>query len=271
MKPIGGGAWTPGQADATRSGRGWLVPDWPAPAHVRACVTTRSMPGASLSPFDTFNLGAHCGDDPGAVAKNRAALVPALALPSAPRWLRQVHGTDVAVFGGAAFDDAEDSHAETVSADAALARSANVVLCVLTADCLPLLLAADDGSEIAVIHAGWRGLAAGVIERCIVRMRTPRDRLLVWLGPAIGPKSYEVGEEVRAAFVAHESNAVSAFTATRPGHWHCDLYTLARQRLHACEVRRIFGGDHDTLVDPRFYSYRRDGETGRFASLIWIE
>ena len=241
-----------------------LAPDWPAPACVRALTTTRALDGASPAPFDTFNLGAHCGDDARAVATNRALLRERFALPSAPRWLRQVHGTAVAEF------DAGAAQQDEPEADAAIARAPGVVLAVLTADCLPLLVCADDGSEVAAIHAGWRGLAAGVIERTIEKLRSPRERLLVWLGPAIGAKSYEVGAEVRDAFVSRAAAAAAAFTPTRPGHWHCDLYTLARQALAALGVARVYGGGFDTHADARFYSHRRDQRTGRFARLIWI-
>jgi len=240
-----------------------VVPDWPAPARVRAAVTTRLVRGASSSPFDAFNLGAQCGDDPAAVTANRAALARLLDLPGEPRWLRQIHGTDVAVFG------AEATHSDPRDADASVTRAPGVVLAVLTADCLPLLVCADDGSEIAAIHAGWRGLAAGVIERAIERLDAPREKLLVWLGPAIGADSYEVGADVREAFVAQSGQNADAFAATRPGHWHCDLYALARRRLAALGIARVYGGGFDTYSDARFYSYRRAAHTGRFASLIW--
>ena len=242
------------------------MPDWPAPAQVRALVTTRRLPGNSLPPFDAFNLGLRSGESEAVVESNRALLVRALELPSVPHWLRQVHGTHVATF---------DAHGaaggEERQADAAVSHASGVVLAILTADCLPILLCTDDGSAVAAVHAGWRGLSAGVIESCVGTLRAPAARLMAWLGPAIGPASYEVGDEVRAAFVAHSNAAGDAFTATRPGHWHCDLYTLARQRLRALGVMRIHGGGFDTLTDERFYSYRRDGaSSGRFASLIWI-
>jgi len=145
------------------------------------------------------------------------------------------------------------------------------VLAILTADCLPVLFCADDGTEVAAAHAGWRGLSSGVIEACLRRVRTPRERMLAWLGPAIGAVSYEVGEEVRAAFLSHDESAATAFRPTRPGHWSCDLYTLARLRLLAAGVTRVHGGGFDTFTDPRFYSHRRDGaRSGRFASLIHI-
>lgn len=242
-----------------------LAPDWPAPACVRAAVTTRHVAGASQPPFAAFNLGAHCGDDPAAVAANRAALASLLDLPGAPRWLRQVHGKQVVSF------NAVQTGAAPPDADASLTREPGVVLAVLTADCLPLLVCAADGSEIAAIHAGWRGLAAGVLERCIDMLRAPRDKLLVWLGPAIGAASYEVGVEVRDAFLAIDARHADAFAPTRPGHWHCDLCALARRRLVALGVTRIYGGGFDTFADPRFYSYRRAARSGRFASLIWID
>jgi polyphenol oxidase len=228
-------------------------------------MTTRTQPGASLAPFDRFNLGAHCGDDPAAVSANRNALVPLLELPATPCWLRQVHGTAVA-----RFDPRSGSEIETPSADASRARAPDVVLAVLTADCLPLLVCADDASEIAAIHAGWRGLAAGVIERCIGQLQAPRARLLVWLGPAIGPQSYEVGDEVRDAFISQHPDNAQAFVATRESHWLCDLYALARRRLAGLGITHVYGGGFDTFADARFYSYRRDKRTGRFASLIWL-
>jgi YfiH family protein len=241
-----------------------IVPDWPAPPNVRALATTRRSPGHSQRPFDTCNLGARCGDDPAAVAANRAGLVATLGLPAPPHWVRQVHGTDV-------FDADGSSAGDEAQADAAIARSAGRVLAVLSADCLPLLFCADDGSAIGAAHAGWRGLLAGVIERTVARLGVPPASVLAWLGPAIGPRSYEVGDEVRAAFVDQDQRAAEAFVPTRPGHWLCDLYALAHLRLAAAGVSRVYGGGFDTFADARFYSYRRDRETGRFASLIWIE
>ncbi|MGN6313362.1 MAG: peptidoglycan editing factor PgeF [Rhodanobacteraceae bacterium] len=242
----------------------WIIPDWPEPAGVRAMVTTRYGPGVSQPPFDAFNLGSRCGDTPEAVAQNRARLREALQLPAEPRWLRQVHGAGVAQF-------AADSADGEFEADAACTRAPGEVLAILTADCMPVLFCANDGSEIAAAHAGWRGLCAGVVENTLAAMRTPRDNVLAWLGPAIGPRSYEVGDEVRGAFVARDGAAVEAFAPTRPGHWHCDLYALARLRLGAAGVNRIYGGGFDTFTDPRLYSFRRDGaRSGRFATLIWI-
>ncbi|HJU38949.1 MAG TPA: peptidoglycan editing factor PgeF, partial [Tahibacter sp.] len=245
---------------------GVVVPDWDAPRGVRAVVTTRHLPGNSPSPHESFNLGSRCGDRPEFVLANRAALVDLASLPGEPVWLRQVHGIDV--------------HAPSVSpaagadepvADAVYTRTPGVVCAVLTADCLPLVVASDDGREVAAIHAGWRGLAAGVIEAALARFEAPPARLRVWLGPAIGAASYEVGDEVRDAFVAHDPAAAQAFEPTRPGHWLCDLVALARQRLAAFGVVDVAGGGFDTLTDERFYSHRRNRPTGRFASLIWIE
>jgi YfiH family protein len=239
-----------------------LTPDWPAPPNVRAAVTTRRMAGRSLPPYDAMNLGSRCGDSADAVAANRDALMHALALPSAPRWLRQIHGIGV-------HDADPPAHENEPEADAAIARAGDRVLAILTADCLPLLFCADDGSAIGAAHAGWRGLAGGVIEATLARLGIPAARVLAWIGPAIGAPSYEVGDEVRDAFVSRHADSALAFAATRPGHWQCDLYTLARQRLAAAGVIQIHGGGFDTFTDPRFYSYRRDHETGRFASLIW--
>jgi YfiH family protein len=256
--------------DTTQLSDVLIVPDWPAPANVRAVVTTRRLPGNSQPPFDAFNLGLRSGEDEAVVRSNRDLLRRALSLPEPPHWLRQVHGTGVVEFADRASPDTP-ADVEEAEGDAAIARDAGVVLAILTADCLPVLFCADDGSEVAAAHAGWRGLSAGIIESCLGAMQTQPARLMAWLGPAIGPLSYEVGDQVRATFVAPDASAADAFRPTRPGHWLCDLYTLARQRLHALGVTRLYGGGFDTLADPRFYSYRRDaGASGRFASLIWI-
>ncbi|HMM58341.1 MAG TPA: peptidoglycan editing factor PgeF [Rudaea sp.] len=242
-----------------------IVPDWPAPPRVHAFTTARTLPGNSLPPYDAFNLGLRSGEDESIVRANRALLERAFNLPASPRWLQQVHG-DRVLRMTCELPDGEPQ------ADAVFSAEPGVVLVIQTADCLPILLCADDGSEIAAIHAGWRGLAGGVIEACVRRLTMPPSRLLAWLGPAIGPASYEVGEEVRVAFVESDPAAESAFAATRPGHWHCDLYALARRRLAALGVTRIHGGGFDTLADARFYSYRRDGaRSGRMASLIWLK
>ena len=242
----------------------WIFPDWPVPRQVRAAVTTRDGPGVSAPPFGRFNLGLRSGDLPDTVTSNRSILQQAMGMPAAPRWLHQVHGTAVAELGPLPSVDEPQ-------ADAAVSHLPGTVLAILTADCLPVLFCADDGSAIGAAHAGWRGLAAGVLEMTIEQLPVPAARLLAWLGPCIGAVSYEVGEEVRAAFVRHDAAAAGCFAPTRPGHWHCDLAGLVRQRLLAAGVSRIHGGGFDTLTDPRFYSYRREGaRSGRFASLIWL-
>lgn len=241
----------------------FLYADWPAPPGVHALTTLRHGLGVSAPPFDHFNLGARCGDVPEAVAENRRQLESALQLPAAPRWLRQVHGVKVAVEPG---DDEPQ-------ADAAVTRTPGTVLAILTADCLPVVLAAKDGAEIAAAHAGWRGLAAGVLEATVAAMRTPPAGLVAWLGPAAGPQAYEIGAEVRAAFVERDPGAAAAFAATRPGHWRVDLYALARRRLAAAglAIDAIHGGGRCTISDPaRFFSHRRDGRSGRMATLAWI-
>ena len=239
-----------------------IRPDWPVPARVRALVTTRAG-GVSAGSYAALNLGDHVGDDPQAVRRNRALLREQGGLPTDPLWLKQVHGTNVvnalAVSPG-------------VEADGAYTDTAGVVLAVLTADCLPVFLCDRRGSAVAVLHAGWRGMAAGVIENGVRALNAPAGALLGWLGPAIGPESYEVGEEVRSAFVKNDPGAAGAFRETGAGRWLADLYELARRRLHALGVQTIHGGDFCTFRDTRrFYSFRRDRETGRMASLIWIQ
>jgi len=198
------------------------------------------------------------------VSANRTALHQSLDLPADPRWLRQVHGTVVAELGPL-------PSREEPEADAAVSRVAGTVLAILTADCLPVLFCADDGNTIGAAHAGWRGLAAGVLEQTIEQMQRPAARLMAWMGPCIGAASYEVGDEVRTAFVDQDASASEAFRATRPGHWQCDLAALAIRRLTAAGMTRIYGGGFDTRTDERFYSYRREGaRSGRFASLIWL-
>lgn len=243
-------------------GPDWIVPDWPAPAGIRAAVSTRRIAGASLPPWDSFNLGDRCGDDPDHVAANRAALIDQLGLPKAPRWLRQVHGNKVVRITAASTLDVPE-------ADAAVTSGAGVALAILTADCLPVMFASKDGSRIGAAHAGWRGLVADVLEATVAAMSVSPRQIVAWLGPAIAAQSYEVGAEVRDAFVDGDARAKTAFTESRAGHWFCDLYALATQRLIACGIQDIHGGGFDTRTDDRFYSYRRDPNTGRFASLIW--
>ncbi len=239
----------------------FLPADWPAPPGVRALTTLRHGLGGSQSPFDTFNLGSRCGDEVVVVTENRRQLEAALALPSPPRWLRQVHGMAVAVEPG---DDEPE-------ADAAVTATPGTVLAILTADCLPVVLAAKDGGEIAAAHAGWRGLCTGVLESTVGAMRTPPGQLVAWLGPAAGPQAYEIGTEVFEAFTARDGRARMAFVPTRPGHWRVDLYMLARQRLLDAGMTDVHGGGLCTISDPsRFFSHRRDGRSGRIATLAWI-
>jgi YfiH family protein len=246
----------------------WLEAQWPLPASVRAFTTLRHGLGVSKAPFDHLNLGLRAGDEVEAVLRNRALLQEAAKLPSPPRWLRQVHGVDVVRFDG---DRGEDSEPE---ADASVSSTAGTVLAILTADCMPVLFCADDGSEIGAAHAGWRGLVGGVLENTVAAMQSPPQRLHAWLGPAAGPQHYEIGEEVFDAFVSRDWSAGSAFVSTRPHHWRVDLYALARRRLEAAgiDASRIHGGGLCTIAEPdRFFSHRRDQRGGRMASLIWIE
>jgi len=242
----------------------WIIPDWPAPPRVRAAVSTRQGPGVSAGRYGRLNLGARAGDDPEAVTANRQTVQQALKLPRAPYWLQQVHGADVA-------DVDDDASVGEPKADASVTRRVGEPLAILTADCLPVLFCAVDGSGVAAAHAGWRGLAGGVLEAALSSLPAAPERAMAWLGPCIGMASYEVGEEVRDAFVATDPGATDFFTATRPSHWLCDLAGLARRRLLAAGIGSVHGGGFDTRVDDRFYSYRRDGaESGRFASLIWL-
>jgi polyphenol oxidase len=238
----------------------WIVPDWPVAPGVRALVTTRSG-GASKGPYASFNLATKVGDDPAAVLRNREQLRS--YLPGDVVWLEQVHGAEVA--------DATAAD-KPPRADGAVARTRHVVCGVLTADCLPVLLAARHVPAVGVAHAGWRGMAAGVIEATVARMGVPPREIIAWLGPAIGPEAYEVGRDVYDAFVAASPQAEEAFRPRGAGKFLADLYQLARQRLAACGVGTVVGGGFCTLTDAaRFYSYRRAPTTGRFASLVWIE
>ena len=236
-----------------------LWPDWPAPANVNACCTTR-VGGVSEGPWAGLNLADHVGDDPAAVLKNRALLHERLGLPAEPQWLRQVHGTEVRRPGSV-----------PACADACLDDRPGQVCVVLTADCLPVLFCDVHGTQVAAAHAGWRGLLAGVLERTVAGLAAAPGDLYAWLGPAIGPEAFEVGDEVRAGFVAEHASAQAHFESNRPGHWLADLYGLARDRLHRCGVQQVYGGGLCTYSDARrFYSYRRDRDTGRMASLIWL-
>lgn len=246
----------------------WLEAQWPLPASVRAFTTLRHGLGVSKAPFDHLNLGLRAGDEAEAVLRNRALLRVAAGFPAEPRWLRQVHGVEVVRF------DEDRSEEIEPEADASVTSTPGTVLAILTADCMPVLLCADDGSEVGAAHAGWRGLAGGVLENTVAAMQSRPQRLHAWLGPAAGPQHYEIGEEVYDAFVSRDWGAGSAFVSTRPHHWRVDLYALARRRLEAVgiDASRIHGGGLCTIAEPdRFFSHRRDQRGGRMASLIWIE
>lgn len=238
-----------------------LIPDWPAPANVKSLQTTRDG-GSSAAPYESLNLGLHVGDAPLVVNHNRQCLSP--LLPSEPVWLEQVHGTRVA--------NADAANC-VEQADASIARQGGSVCVVMTADCLPVLLCDADGTVVGAVHAGWKGLADGVIEATVNAMQVAPHKLMAWLGPAIGPHAFEVGAEVRAAFIAHQAQAAEAFVAHgAAGKYHADIYCLARQRLNALGITRIFGGEHCTFTErERFFSYRRDGVTGRMGTFIWLE
>ena len=240
-----------------------ILPDWPAPAGVRAAFTLRTG-GVSRPPFDSCNIGAHVGDEVPAVEENRRRLREYLELPAEPAWLTQVHGSRVADL------DEEGPGGPRWPADGAVTRTAGRVCGIQVADCMPVLFASADGRAIGAAHAGWRGLAGGVLEAVVAAMRAPPEGLSAWLGPAIGQGHFEVGEEVRAAFLAADPQGAAAFTASPRGRWQCDLYGLARRRLAALGVRQVYGRNWCTYDDARrFFSYRRDGRCGRMAALIW--
>ena len=240
---------------------GLILPDWPAPVSVRACSTTRTG-GVSAAPWDSLNLGDHVGDLPEAVQINRQRLIEMAELPAMPYWLEQIHGTAVVRL---------DGHTPaTRRADAVWSNQKNNVCVVMTADCLPVLFCSFDGKEVAVAHAGWRGLSAGVLEKTLAQFSVPPQEIHAWLGPAIGPEAFEVGPEVRTAFIAHDPVAEGAFRAAGE-KLYADLWLLARQRLMAQGVASISGGGRCTWHESaHFFSWRRNGTTGRMASLIWL-
>lgn len=240
----------------------FLHPDWPAPAHINAAVSTR-LDGYSHGVWRGLNLADHCGDEPSAVAANRKLLADALVLPQTPRWLWQVHGTTVVQMPAVE---------KLPQADACWSTMPGVVCPVLTADCLPVLFCDVEGTVVAAAHAGWRGLLNGMLEATAAALPVAPQRLMAWLGPAIGPDAFVVGSEVRNAFVARDRQAAEAFKpGLRPDRFFADLYVLARQRLAGAGLAAIYGGGLCTFSDPgRFYSYRRDKITGRMASLIWL-
>ena len=285
----------------------WAIiePDWPAPKGVRSAFTLRTG-GVSVPPYHSLNVGAHVGDVASSVEENRRRVRERLGLPAEPMWLQQVHGVEVADLDVIAEPLAPVGHrsagaqaalplarrgagAESVrlssgaegtlplasgfaSADAAVTRAPGRVCVIQVADCMPVLFAARDGSAVGAAHAGWRGLAGGVLEETVRCLRVPAPQLIAWLGPTIGQDHFEVGDEVRAAFMAHDPDAVSAFESNARGRWQCDLYSLARRRLVALGIRDVLGGGWCTYADAaRFFSYRRDGQCGRMAALIWTE
>lgn len=244
------------------TGLALIEPDWPAPAQVRAFSTTRAG-GISKPPYDSLNLGLHVNDNQAAVFANRERLQRAAALPSSPLWLEQVHGTRVI---GA------DNWQADMEADAIYSNQADQVCIVMTADCLPVLFTDSAGKQVAAAHAGWRGLLNGVLENTVSQFVCEPGDIMAWLGPAIGPEQFEVGVEVFAAYTANSAKAEVAFRPHGSDHYLADIYLLARQRLNQLGINAVYGGHHCTVTETdRFFSYRRDSETGRMASLIWIQ
>lgn len=238
---------------------GWIPAEWPAPANVRAGTTSRSG-GVSLPPYDTLNLAQHVGDEPVAVEENRHRLHQYLQLQTEPIWLNQVHGIHVC-------SDVDRG----TTADACISTKAGKVCVVMTADCLPVLICDRAGTMVAAAHAGWRGLAAGVINQTVDRMSVAPTELLVWLGPAIGPRAFEVGDDVRDAFLKQDAGYTSAFIPNAHGKWLMDIYQAARHQMAGLGVTQVYGGDYCTYEQAElFYSYRREQTTGRMASLIWL-
>jgi polyphenol oxidase len=244
---------------------GWLVPDWPAPARVHAVCTARAG-GVSNGPYESLNLGDHVGDAPQAVAENRATF--ARAIGARPVFLQQVHGRHAIELGAGTPDGVE--------ADGCFTRDAAIACTIMVADCLPVLFTREDGSSVGAAHAGWRGLAGGVLESVVEAMGVEPRTLLAWLGPCIGPTVFEVGGEVKATFEAHDPGAASLFTPHADGKWLANLPGLARRRLQALGIARLYGNDGNrdwcTVSNPsKFFSHRRDRVSGRFAASIWLD
>jgi YfiH family protein len=240
-----------------------FAPDWPAPARVKAWVTERSG-GASSSSYAALNLATHVGDAPEHVAENRARLRAGVPLPSEPVWLEQVHGATVL--------DLDLDRDAVGPADGAVTSRAGVVCAVLTADCLPVIFAARDGSRVGVAHAGWRGLLNGVLPAAVRALQAPPAEVVAWLGPAISSPSYEVGADVRDAYLARDAEASAAFSPNARGRWQADLYALARTSLVGAGVKDVHGGGFCTFAEAyRFFSHRREAPCGRFATLVWLE
>ncbi|SMB78605.1 conserved hypothetical protein [Pasteurella testudinis DSM 23072] len=242
----------------------FIRPDWALLGKVKALSTQRTG-GVSQAPYDSFNLGAHVGDEPSVVTANRTLLVEAAQLPQYPLFLNQIHSTEVIAL---------PSEETLPNADAAYSDQAGQVCLVMTADCLPVLFASENGDEVAAAHAGWRGLCDGVLEATVAKFRAPRETIHAWLGPAIGKNAFQVGAEVRSVFIRHDPEAAQAFRSDMadPQKYLADLYLLAEQRLRKSGIRHLYGGEYCTFAQKeRFFSYRRDGATGRMASLIWFE
>ena len=256
-----------------------ITPEWEAPSDVHAVMTTR-VGGVSLAPWDSLNVGVHVGDSAAAVLENRMRVRRGADLPSEPVWLEQVHGASVVVLDASSIPRTASAEqlmeSRRPQADAAVTRDSGVVCAIQVADCMPVLFAARDGSVVGAAHAGWRGLASGVLGSTVAAMDVPPDQIVAWLGPAIGPEHFEVGDDVVAAFAAtahsdQRAQTEAAFTPQPNGKWHCDLFVLARLRLAALGIKQVTGGGLCTVSDARrFYSYRRDGQTGRMAALIWL-
>lgn len=239
-----------------------IIPHWPLPEGVVACSSTRGG-GVSLPPYDSLNLGAHCGDNPEHVAENRRLLYATAALPAQPVWLEQVHGKAILKL--------EDEPYLSKRADASYTHTSGKICAVMTADCLPVLFCNTAGTEVAAAHAGWRGLCAGILEETVACFCDQPTNIIAWLGPAIGPTAFEVGPEVREAFIAEDKKAASAFRAFGE-KYYADIYQLARQRLESVGVTRVYGGSRCTWSESEdFFSYRREGTTGRMASFIWLK
>lgn len=242
----------------------WITPDWPAPPQVKAAATLRTG-GVSEGVFASLNLGSHVGDDPGAVLENRRLVRAELRLPAEPTWLNQVHGIQVVEADAAATP-------APPSADASIAVGPGAVCVVMTADCLPVLFCDRQGTRVGAAHAGWRGLAGGVLGATIKALGIPPSQLMVWLGPAIEQNAFEVGEEVHEAFSKLAAENAAAFKANARGRWQADLYQLARNELARLGVTAVYGGGFECFADSkRFFSYRRASRTGRMATLVWLE
>lgn len=244
------------------AGTRWLAPDWPVPRRVRVLSTLRAG-GVSEGPYSSLNLAAHVGDVPAHVLENRRRLREAAALPGEPLWLEQVHGCDVVV---------QDGRMDAPRADAAVTTTPGRVCAVMTADCLPIVIADREGTRVGIAHAGWRGLAGGVVEATVAALHADPAGLVAWLGPAIGQQAFEVGAEVRQAFIARSVAAAGCFVANERGRYQADLYGLARCVLADAGIGATCGGGWCTVTDrEQFFSFRRDGVTGRMATLAWLD